>query len=282
MPDSIVWFDAQGNSTTLFVQYGATGRFAPPAIIHDDEVPGISGSRFREVRHGPREFVLPIMLFAANESAMRTQIRALVATMDPIRGMGRIRIISTLGTTREIQCRVTAGLELDESDANTFTQWQRAVVAFKAFDPYFYDITSTTVTYSLGTPATFFPFFPLRLSSSEVFSDATVINTGDVEMWPQWSVTGPGGSPIVFRNLTSGEVLTINYPLAAGETMAVDTRPGFKLITKGDGTNLWPYIDQTSSMWSFGVGTTNFRVEMGAATVASQVRLTYTLRNLTP
>lgn len=284
--EPIEWVSPGGTTTELYVQPGASGRFAPPVVIREDEVPGIQGSRFREARHGPREFPLPIFVDCATEALKRTALRTLIREMDPTRGMGKIRVQSPVGDLREINCRVVAGLQLDEGKDNAYPGWQKAVPMFRAFDPYWYDTSDTIRDFTTGVTATFFPFFPLRLSSSEVFVDGTVDNTGDVEAWPVWEITGPGSS-IVLRDLGTGAFTNLTSGIGAvtldsSEVITIDTRPGVKTVTKNDGTNLWPYLSTDSQLWPLYSGSTSFRVEMGAATSDSKVRLTYRPRYLTP
>lgn len=284
--EPIEWISPGGTTTELYVQPGVTGRFAPPVVIHEDEVPGISGSRFREARHGPREFPLPIFVDCATEAIKRATLRTLIREMDPVEGMGKIRVQSPVGDLREINCRVVAGLGLEESKDSAYSGWQKAVPMFRAFDPYWYDTSDTVATFTTGVTATFFPIFPIRLSSSEVFVDATVDNVGDLETWPVWEITGPG-STIVLRDLANGYVTTLTsdlggVSLGSGEVVTIDTRPGAKTVTKSDGTNLWPYLSTSSELWPLRRGSTAIRVEMGGATGASQVRLSYRPRYLTP
>lgn len=284
--EPIEWISAGGTTTSLYVQPGGNGRFAPPVVIHEDEVPGIAGSRFREARHGPREFPLPIFLEAATEAAKRLALRTLVREMDPVRGDGKIRVYSPTGDQREISCRVVAGLGLEEDIQNAYPGWQKAVPMFRAFDPYWYATADTIATFTTGATATFFPIFPLRLSASEVFVDGSVANDGDLETWPVWEITGPG-SAIVLRDLGNGALTSLTsglggVALGAGESVEVDTRPGVKTVTKSDGTNLWPYLSTDSELWPLLAGSTSFRVEMGGATTASSVRLSYRPRYLSP
>lgn len=284
--EPIEWISAEGTLTTLWVQPGASGRFGPPVVIQEEEVPGFAGSQFREMRHGPRSFSLPLFIDATSESAKRTALRTLIRDMDASLGDGRLRVHSPAGDVREIVCRVTQGLELDEGAQDSYPGWQKLVPMFRAFDPYWYETSDTVATYTTGATATFFPIFPLRLSSSQVFADATANNPGDLETWPQWEITGPGSS-IVVRNLLTGEFTNLTsgiggVALGDGEKLYIDTRPGIKTVTKGDGTNLWPYLSTDSALWALGRGSIGVRVEMGGATTSSSVKLTYRPRYLTP
>lgn len=284
--EPIEWISAEGTSTELWVQPGASGRFGPPVVIQDEEVPGFAGSRFREVRHGPREFSLPLFIDATSEAAKRTALRTLIRQLDPTLGEGRLRVHAPTGDVREINCRVRAGLEGDEDTGNAYPGWQKIVPMFRAFDPYWYDTMDTIATFTTGATATFFPIFPIRLSSSQVFVDANVSNPGDLETWPQWEITGPGSS-IVVRSLDTEEFTSFSsglgeFSLGAGEKLTIDTRPGIKSVTGPNGENLWPYLSWDSALWPLIRGTNAVRVEMGGATTDSSVKLVYRPRYLMP
>ncbi len=270
-----VWIDADGSMLPLAVEWRASGRFAPPSEREEDTVPGQPGSRLRAVRHGPRDFSLALWITGTDESDLRTQMRDLTYRMDGVRGDGRIRVTAPGGDQREITCRVTGGLEMSEVLGDTSgLATQRAVVTFRAVDPYWAGVADTVQEFTAGVAPSFFPLFPLRLASSEVFVDSTITNIGDVAAWPVWRIYGPG-SALVLRNLSTGELLQLTMTLTAGEYVIVDTRPGYKTVTKNDGTNLFPQLSTMSALWALQRGATLLRVEMTGTTAASKVLLTY-------
>jgi hypothetical protein len=189
---------------------------------------------------------------------------------NPLAGDGQLKIIAEDGSQRLITCRYSSGLEIQE----TGLPWQSVIIVLKAFDPYWYDPNPIVQTFTVGTPATFFPMLPMRLTSSTVFADTTIANNGDVESWPTWIITGPGDT-IYIRNLTTGEFININYTLAPGDTITIDTRPGKKTVTFGDGTNLYPNMSSDSSLWALQAGNNQVRIEMQNSQVTSNVQLSY-------
>lgn len=282
MPYTWTWTDPDGVTTPLWVEYDVEGVFGPPVAVEEEPVPGQPGTRFRDIRHEPREFVLPLYLYndAPDPSPLHSQIRALVVAMDSTRGEGQLRVVTPLGDQREIRCRAVAGLDVKQSRGEgSSPRHQRLAVMFRAFDPYWY-ATSDVLSpeYITGAQATFFPILPVRLSSSEVFADIQVDNTGDLECWPVWYITGPGTS-VTVRNLSTGKYLTTTFVLAVGEIATIDTRPGHKTVVRSDGLNLFGYI--VGSLWPLRRGSNALRVEMGAATAASKVQLSYRFRYLT-
>lgn len=259
---------------------GRNGAFMPPVAFVEDLVPNQAGSRLRAVRIRPREVDLPIYCEAADEATLRTTLRSILGWFDPQRGDGTFRVQAPGGDVRQLVCRYAGGLEMVESGQQGGVTWQQFVLILRAVDPYWYAPNAISKTYLLATATTsFFPIFPLRLSGSTVFADDSVVNGGDVEAWPVWTVVGPGSS-IYLRNLTTGQFINVNTTLATGEILTVDTRPGKKSIKKSDGTNLFGSMSSDSAMWSFARGTTAIRVEMASSTVDSSVSYSYFPRYL--
>ena len=289
MPDgALVWVDASGASTAIRngsdidIATGVAGRFGPPIAMVVEEIPLQPGQRIRNVRHGPTKVALPILFHPASAAAGRASLRAWAHRLDPTRGDGRLQATSPSGDTRELVCRYAGGLEeLAEDFYSDFYGAAKAVWHFTTEQPYWQDVSDTVQSWSLlSSLATFFPLLPLRLSGSEVFADATVDNSvGDVEAWPVWIVTGPGSNPIL-RNLTTGKLLSLPVTLSGGESVTIDTRPGVKMVTKGDGTNLFGSLTSGSALWSLVQGSNSIRLEFTSATTASQIALNWRRRYL--
>lgn len=291
MSETIEWIDADGASltingpgvTTYQVDWEVSGRFMPRIEVQVDEIPGRAGALLRDTRHGIHEFILPLSIAASSESDLRTLLRDLVDRMDPTRGMGKIRVTSPVGDQREINCVYAAGLEMAEKEGSSGPEYQECPVAFTAYDPYWYDPSPTALTFSVTSVAAFFPIFPLRLTASQLVVDDTVVNSGSVDAWPVWTITGPG-SGITLRNLTTGKFLTLDsVTLGVGESVSVDTRPGYRTVTRNDGTNLYPNMTLLSSLWPLARGANAVRLEMSGADFAvSEMSVSYYQRYLSP
>jgi hypothetical protein len=284
MSEKISWIDPDGTENSLNtdnyrVLMGANGRFMPPVSFVEEFIPFQYGSALRQVNIQPREVDLPLVIQGKDEIEVRSKIRELLHLFNPLRGDGRLKVTAPDNSQRELYCRYAGGLEILEStDSKGFCR-QKIILVLKAFDPFWYDTNTIVQTFTTGQPATFFPFFPLRLSSSTVFADVTIDNTGDIETWPEWIITGPGNG-IILRNLTTGEVLNLNTTLQDGETITIDTRPGKKTVKKNDGTNLFGSLSDDSSLWALRQGKNNVRIEMSSATNNSSVQLSYRNRYL--
>lgn len=270
------WIDTTGKETFLSgtanieMYVGPKGRFMPPIDLVEQQVPFQAGSRLKQLNVRSREIDLPLEIMGISTSDLKTQIRNLLNLFNPMLGDGQLKCVAEDGSQRLINCRYQSGLEIEESGLT----WQKAIVVLKAFDPYWYDVNSIVQTFTTGQPATFFPMFPMRLTNSTVFADTTITNIGDVETYPTWILKGPG-SGIFLRNLTTGDLININYSLGIGESISIDTRFGAKTVTKQDGTNLYSYLSSDSSLWALQKGGNEVRIEMQGATIQSSVQLTY-------
>jgi hypothetical protein len=279
MSETHVWVDPDSTATTLRVEVASEGRFAPPVRFVSDTSPLQPGSVVRSVRHDSRIVVLPVTVQGSDETDLRTQLRNLSYYLDPTRGQGQLQITGPDGVTRVTNAYLQSGMGLNETlDSTRGMTWQRASLEFLCEEPYFLDEspTSSTIAYNTTT-ATFFPFFPLRLSSSSVFGATSINNDGDVSTWPRWTITGPG-SAIYIKNTTTGKTINLDVTLAAGETVSIDTKPGVRTVTKNDGTNLFGLLSSSSSLWSLAKGTNAIQLEMSSADVGSSIGYSYERR----
>lgn len=277
------WVAPDGVQTQLDVDWSASGRFMP-AISHQElAVPGQPGSFVYQSLHQPHEFTLPMWFYGTSDIDLRNQIRSVMYQMSPDRGTGSVLIQAPDGVRRQIFCRVSDGLGLDESTGSSGVTTQKAAVLFRAFDPYWYDVSPISDNWGITLVPTFFPIFPLRLTSSEVVVSQVVANLGDVPTWPVWTITGPG-SGIQLQNITTGQTISFStLTLGSGQSLTIDTRPGVKTVTMQDGTNMFWDLSATSALWALAVGNNSFNLQMSAAIAGqSTVSVSHWQRYLSP
>lgn len=112
-------------------------------------------------------------------------------------------------------------------------------VRLVAHDPTWYDAAQTTVDL---TPASadslVMPFtFPITFGSGIVSDSETIAYGGTWAAYPTITITGPIEGPQV-RNVTTGELIALDYAVAAGEEVAIDLAYGAKTVTNNLGDNL--------------------------------------------
>lgn len=279
MTTTFQYIDPDATVTNLTVEWNMEGRYIPPAIFESEQSPIRAGSIVNRVRHDERRINLPVIVKSTSPSALQTELRSLNYKLDPTRGPGTLRVTNTDTTVREIPCYVESGLSASETlGSMQGPAWQRLPLVLYCPQPYWLDANAVQETAAYGaTTATFFPFFPLRLSSSSVFGSLDVDNDGDVVAWPSWTINGPA-SDIYLKNLTTGETINISYTIAAGESITVETAPDATTITRNDGTNLFPYLSVTSSLWPLEQGTNSLQLELSSADTTSSIVLNYKRR----
>jgi hypothetical protein len=281
--DKLSWIDSNGTehpfTNDKVVLQGKQGFYMPPIAHVDEQVPFHAGTRYRDTIINARDIDVPLLIKADSPLTLRQKVRECLRMFNPLYD-GRIKVIAPDGTQRELHCRYASGLEGNESKDAKGTYWQTVVLVFRAFDPYWYDSQTIVETFKLNqSPGLFFPIPPLRLVSSTVFADMTIDNTGDVETYPEWIITGPGEN-IVLENMTTGEITELASSLGIGESITINTKPYVKTVKRNDSVNLYVDLSDNSSLWALQAGINNIRIQMSGATELSSVQLSYKNRYL--
>lgn len=300
MPDDllceeITWIDPDGAEYVLTRQtdhdlaQGIRGRGMPPIRLVTEIVPLMAGTRTRDRQHDARTVACPIVFYEESIENVRAILRGRMRTFDPIRGDGTLRVLTPDGVERDLTCHYMAGFEITEAPPDRGLSSDQAaqsgVLVFYADDPYWYDTTPLEEEYTTGVVTGL--FFPIpnvttgsfvTLTSSAVFTTATIDLDADVPSWPVWTIRGPGSLPVL-TNLLTGEVIDLSgnggLTIPAGEVVTIDTRPYMKSVTLSDGTNLYPYLtDAGSDFWALQPGEQQVQIELNGATADSLVTLT--------
>lgn len=273
----VTHYDPDGTVTVLDCDWNATGRGLPPVSARVAESLGRHGGQLTNTRRLPRNVRLDLWINeAGDESALRSTLRELAYKFDPVRGLSTIRFTDPDGVDREGECFLAAGYNLIERlGSRSGPGLEREAVTFQFPDPHLYDTSFTSSSYTQGaSSATWFDsqYLPFTLEDASLYDSGSVANSGDVEAWPVWDLTGPGTS-ITLANDTTGESLTVAFTLVDGETMTIDTRPASPGVTRGNGDNLFSYL--TGSLWSLQKGTNQITISWTGADANSDVTLRY-------
>lgn len=298
--ETVTFIDPSGVAYILSSQddhdtvQGVSGRGMPPIRISDDIIPLQPGSILRDIQHGVRDVAVPVVFYAETLPEVRDILRGIMRTFDPTRGDGILRVLTPDAVERDLNCRYQGGFEIIEAPPqrgiSPEQSAQQGLLVFRAFDPYWYDTIPFTATYTAGVvTGSFFPIPNpitgsfITLVSSTVFTTVTIDLDADVDSWPVWTITGPG-TDIALRNLTTGEFISLSagggLTLGAGEVATIDTRRGVKTMTLADGTNLFPYLTNASTLWPLNQ-TQEVQIEMDGSTGASSVELSVNVAHLT-
>lgn len=278
MARSIQWVAVDGTTINLTdaaagyrVQDASTGLNAPAYRFTTTQYAGVDGVSVQAISADARDVALAMMVQATSDADFRARVAALTRAMRPKAGMGRLVARLDDGTARSLNCYYSSGLEGDEARGTKLAgRWWKFAVHFLAEDPWWLGDTQT-VSIGLGTPTNFFPFFPLVLASSTVQGRFAVdLSATDTPAFPVWTITGPGSS-LVLTNNTTGRSLTVGASLASGETMVVDTRPGYQSVRRGDGTNLLGSVDGYPDLWPLAESVNSITAALNGATSNSRI-----------
>lgn len=265
---------ADGRSVSFEIERGMTGRLMPPVDVWEDIVPLVAGSRFRGARHSARNIVVPIVTKGIVYG--RDELRQLASVLDPVRGMGRLRVVGGPSDGREIPCVYQAGLDSVSED---YPHFSRASILFRATDPYWTDGHLNEQTFVPGqTQSQWFPIFPIELGAIDVFARFTIVNAGDVISWPEVLVNGPG-SDFAMDNITTGQSLWVHGAIPNARRLVVTTKPGQRAVSL-DQDNWFSHLDRDSSLWGLVPGPNV--VQIRYTSVFGSVTLRWMLNYLAP
>lgn len=256
-PDGSVWplTDTSDDRGYFTLSEGVSGLGAAPVEFTTDAHPR-GGARIRHIQPQPRDIVWPLHVFGPDHDGFverwEALAKALTATHES--GPGILEIARPNGRRRRIHVHYREGFE-GQPDQGYGIISDSAVITWFCEDPFWYDPTAITVhrEHSVGVP--FLNPFP-TISSGQVLGATTVHNPGHIEVWPEWTITGPA-SLVTFTHTGTGESFALdpNNPkiahgnLLAGEQVTVATNPMRVRYQNGDnwtgainfpGATLWP------------------------------------------
>lgn len=257
---------------------GVSGLGAAPYTLTSDAHPR-GGARLRHVQAQPRTIVWPVLVKGTNHTEFQERWRALgrAFTRTLREGPGLLEVALPNGRVRQIAVYYQDGWEGRGQEATGIT-WDSAVVTLWCEDPYWVDTVPVSVHRETGTQVDYLVPYP-SVSSSQVLGETTITNPGDVDVWPEWRITGPA-SAITFTREDTGDSFTLTMTdtvhgaLLGGETVTISTDP--PRVRSGTGENLiggmnWP----GAVLWSLPPGTTPVVFQLDGAEAGSAVDLTF-------
>jgi len=268
-PDGNVHDLTQATSPNLFVSRGTGGLGSPGVELVLEKLPTSAGSLLRYAKTKPLEITLPISLAATTFSGLLTAAETLRGWFDTgnerERTPGYLRITRPQDdAVRQIACYYTGGLDGDLNDGSP--TWTPLVVSLTAPDPYWTDVEETTETYA----------------TADVGDDLSVINVGDFDAYPVWTITGPA-SAITLTNTTTGKRLALTagtgLSVLSGELLTIDTRPASQRtalpITDADGLSYFDRLTAGSALWWLVPGQNHFEIEASGTDGTTEIELSW-------
>ena len=191
---------------------------------------------------------------------------------------GYIQIQRPDGTIRQVAVYTIAGLNNPEVGVNNLSVY---TFTLQTPDPYWEDLIPQQMTFTQGGFTTgILPLLPIQLSGSTIGITSNIINTGNGQAWPVWTITGPG-TPVI-QNLTTGRQWSLNTAIPAGNVVQVTTKPGTQYaVNSTTSTNIWDQLvlgGSISNLWSLMAGSNQVSVSMTGANASTSVGLTWVNR----
>ncbi|MFD4264071.1 phage tail protein [Streptomyces sp. NPDC058534] len=263
---------------------GVSGLGAVPYELTTDAHPR-GGARLRHVQAQPRTIVWPLRVYGSTHTEFVGRWRQLAAAFtrtlrpgpDGLPTPGLLEIARPDGSRRRIEVFYQDGFE-GLGNNTTGRIVDVAVLSLWCEDPYWADALAVSIHRETGTPVDYLNPYP-SVSSSQVLGATTVVNPGDVDVWPVWTITGPATS-ITFTREDTGDAFTLDMQatshgaLLAGQTVTISTDP--PRVRSGTGENLvaglnWP----EAVLWSVPPGETPVVFQLNGAEAGSAVDLTF-------
>lgn len=285
---SITYYDPTGTAWPLTspdvgwftLADSVSGMGAAPYTLTTDPHPR-GGSRLRHVQVQSRTIVWPLMIQGADHTEFVSRWRALARafTRTLREGPGTLEVARPDGTRRQIDVHYQEGFD-GLGNAQSGITWDSAVLSLYCEDPYWVDPVPRTVTREYGTGEDYLVPFP-SVSSGQVLGATTVDNPGDIEVWPEWTISGPA-SLVTFTHTGKGESFVLNPSatgvahgnLLAGQSVTVNTDPA--RVRYQDGTNWiatlnWP----GAQLFSLSPGSNSVTFQLDGSAAGSSVSMTF-------
>lgn len=181
------------------------------------------GVTVEQVRPGPRQINWPFRVRGNTNTDFLAKWRHVGESLAMTRrfGPGTLRLIREDGSRREIRAFYQSGWEGEPGDGAWLED--TCVVSLLCPDPFWRDVDPTVLVRSTEAPVDYLNPYP-NLGTGQVLGDTTLTNPGQVDVWPEWTITGPMTS-MTAANETRGQSFTLTYALGAGQTITMSSRP---------------------------------------------------------
>jgi hypothetical protein len=261
-----------GTSPNLFVSKGSAGLGSPPVGLVAEKLPTLPGVIVRHATTNGLELDIPLQVTGSTFADLLARVEDLRGWLDTAAEDRMTPAYFAIRRPqddiwRKIAVLYQGGLEGDMGEGTP--TWAPLIVSLLAPDPYWTDETDTELTYDSG----------------DVNVVQAIINSGDFNAYPVWTLVGPA-SAITISNQTTGEsfAFTANggLTMTAADTLIIDTRPSSQrtdpqVMLDGDSA-VFDRLTATSSLWHFRPGQNNFTIAATGATGSTAILLSYVQR----
>lgn len=277
-PDGSEWLltPPPGDDYGWLTMPDIAGWGAPPVSLAQDTHPR-GGVRVRRGRVEARTITWPIYVWGDTHMDLverrRQLTNAFAQTTDL--GPGTLRVERPDGSSRQI-----SGWYVDGAEGTGGEDWRHAnlIIQLLCEDPYWRDVAATTDHRAHeASSSTFLNPFP-TVASSQVLGETTIVNSGDVEAWPIWTITGPA-TAVTATNHTTGESWTLTPDFGALDSLGsneavITTDPP---TVRGPDGEIWTgLLDWPGAkLWALQPGTNEIEFAVSGSEVGTRIDWTY-------
>lgn len=229
-PEPLIYLDDRDGYSLLYDRNGAE---MTPLSFSEYKVFGTPGSIHQFTQIEPRDVDFLIAIKGESPEDLRQKVRELTSLLanKPL----TLIDVDKEGNARMLNCRLSGIIGRETPDEH-FNTWKKAVLSFRAFDPFWYGDWKhydSVLTPRGEDPLTDYTFIEVE-------------NPGDVEAWPIIKVYGPVTDPVIKLNPGAIKQLKLTgFTVNPGRHIVIDTRPGKKTIILDDGQSLYQYLDSS-------------------------------------
>ncbi len=214
----------------------------------------------------------------------------MVATLQAATDAAAVRLVGGQGMAlrikrpgRAVKQLTVRARKLDPEYARVIHGYVPIDLEFLAHDPTFYadDVTTTEIPLGWLTGGGFAApvVAPIYVQDGTVAADRPgwVTNNGDADAWPVIRITGPC-SNVTVTHVASGRALALpTLTLAAGQWVELDTRPGYRTVTRDNGGNAAAHLSPASciDLFALPAGQSEVRWTAFDSTNTARLRLTW-------
>ena len=244
---------------------GLSGLGLPPVSVQWIELS--EGAKYRRTRVQSRNFDMPLDIKGRSRDELKQLMSDLALVLADECTLRMIDAENNQWTTRVVR---TGGGDYAYGSDTTGNLDAQIVLTLRAGDPFW---TSDTVSSKQiggdgATSAFLVGMSAMPVASSQAIGTITLENIGDAKAYPVWEVYGPGNTFTAVSPAT-GETITWEGSLTAGQKLIVDTRTGS--VTDGTGTNRYAELAAAPRFWSIPPGTTTAVCSLLDTTSASKI-----------
>ncbi len=250
------------DTTDYLLERSVSGLALPPINVNITEGAG-DGGKYQSSRRLPRELDLPIWVLGTSRNDVETKLRRLGKLVSDRKGATKIQAIieDTEAETTEtftLEGYYIGGFDIAYNDANKTSAY--VPLTFKCPQPYWVNEVETSfiITDPFGTT---------------VSETVTLNNTGDVEAYPTFEISG--SITTVELSNENGSLKYIGV-IGSSETITIDTFNA--TVVDQTGANKYENLDTAPKMFTLPVGESNFTLDAQTMSGGAEVIIKWKTR----